>query len=75
MKNTEVSEGQAPGQFAASRGSAIPFENNKGERMQLAPKLTIADLVKMGVKEIRIVKAEDPLPNGWWRDCGESPND
>lgn len=42
--------------------------------MQLAPELTIADLVKMGMKQIRIVKAEEPLPDGWWRDCGESPN-
>lgn len=54
--------------------SQIPFEDNKGNIMQLDGKLTIADLVKMGVKEIRLMPEGSPLPDNWWRDAG-SPND
>lgn len=59
--------------LAAPVGSAIPFEDNKGNVMQLDGKLTIADLVKMGVKEIRLMPEGSPLPDNWWRDAG-SPN-
>lgn len=61
-----------PGSAPCS-GSAIPFEDNKGNVMQLDGKLTIKDLVKMGVKEIRLMPQGSPLPDNWWRDAG-SPN-
>lgn len=48
---------------------SIPFENNKGEQIHFSPELTIEDLVKMGVIGIRLAKVDDPLPEGWWRDC------
>jgi hypothetical protein len=62
-----------PPALAGAPGSAIPFEDNKGNVMQLDGKLTIADLVKMGVKEIRLMPEGSPLPDNWWRNAG-SPN-
>jgi hypothetical protein len=52
----------------------IPFEDNKGNVIRLDENLTIADLVKMGVKDIRLIPEDSPLPDNWWRDAG-SPND
>jgi hypothetical protein len=74
MKSKRASKQRRPGQFAGAHGSAIPFEDNKGNVMQLDGKLTIADLVKMGMKEIRLMPEGSPLPDNWWRDAG-SPND
>lgn len=66
---------QRPAEVAgAAPCSAIPFEDNKGHVMQLDGKLTIADLVKMGVKEIRLMPEGSPLPDNWWRDA-RSPNE
>jgi len=73
MKSKRASKQRRPGQFAGAPGSAIPFEDNKGNVMQLDGKLTIADLVKMGVKDIRLMPEGSPLPDNWWRDAG-SPN-
>ena len=53
--------------------SAIPFEDNKGNVMQLDGKLTIATLVKMGMEEIRLMPEGLPLPDNWWRDAGKDP--
>jgi hypothetical protein len=51
----------------------IPFEDNKGNVIHLDGNLTIADLLKMGVKDIRLIPEDSPLPDNWWRDAG-SPN-
>lgn len=45
----------------------IPFKNNKGRRIKLKASLTIHDLVKMGMEEIRVLPADAPLTDGWWR--------
>jgi len=73
MKSKRATKLKRPGQFAGAPGSAIPFEDNKGNVMQLDGKLTIADLVKMGMKEIRLMPEGSPLHDNWWRDAG-SPN-
>jgi len=73
MKSKRATKLKRPGQFAGAPGSAIPFEDNKGNVMQLDGKLTIADLVKMGIKEIRLMPEGSPLHDNWWRDAG-SPN-
>ena len=73
MKSKRATKLKRPGQFAGAPVSAIPFEDNKGNVMQLDGKLTIADLVKMGMKEIRLMPEGSPLHDNWWRDAG-SPN-
>lgn len=74
MSEPKSIESETPAAVAgAAPGSAILFEDNKGNVMQLDGKLTIADLVKMGVKEIRLMPEGSPLPDNWWRDAG-SPN-
>jgi hypothetical protein len=54
--------------------AAIPFEDNRGNAMQLDGKLTITDLAKLGVKEIRLMPEGSPLPDNWWRDAGSHAN-
>lgn len=49
----------------------VEFENNKGQKLLLPDTLTIADLVRMGFTQFRIMKPEEPLPDNWWRDKGE----
>lgn len=44
----------------------ILFKNNKGHTMRLNPKLTIADLVKMGMKDIKLVPKNKPIRDNWW---------
>jgi hypothetical protein len=51
----------------ATECSAVPFEDNKGNIIKLDSKLTIEDLLKMGVKDIQLLPKGSPLPNNWWR--------
>ena len=44
----------------------IELENNKGERIALPAKLTLAEMVKRGMTP-RITEKDAPLPDGWWR--------
>lgn len=51
------------------RGGAVTtifFQNAQGERMALAPSLTIEDLVQMGITSIRLAREGAPLEPGWW---------
>jgi hypothetical protein len=73
MSKKKASTARRKARSAPPHGSAIPFEDNKGNVMQLDGKLTIKDLVKMGMKEIRLMPEGSPLPDNWWRDAG-SPN-
>jgi hypothetical protein len=49
------------------------FQNNKGEQMELDARLTIPDLLKMGIDQIRLFDDTNPsdLPKGWWINIGE----
>lgn len=49
-------------------GNEIPFVDNKGNTMHLSGSLTVKDLLKMGVKDIRLMPDDAPIPDGWWRD-------
>lgn len=44
------------------------FENNKGQMMELDAKLTIPELLKLGIDQIRLFDETEPsdLPKGWW---------
>lgn len=55
---------------------AIPFRDNKGHVIEFDPRMTIADLVKRGIK-IELVKKDAPLPDGVYRsiDKGAEPLD
>jgi hypothetical protein len=44
----------------------IFFKNNKKHIMGLNKNLKIDDLIKLGVKEIRIVDKENKLEDNWW---------
>lgn len=50
----------------------IPFENNKGARLLIDGDLTVGQLLKAGVKEIKILDLRTPLEDGWWRDVAEN---
>ena len=47
-------------------GQSYTFTNKNGHTMRLNAKLTIADLVKMGMDHIRIVPKTQPLKDGEW---------
>lgn len=53
--------------------SAIPFENKDGHIMRLSGKMTLGELLKMGVVEIHLAKPGTHLRPGEWRDAS-SPN-
>ena len=46
----------------------MEFKNNKGEVIQFSENDTIADLVRLGVIDIALVKQDAPLPDNWYRD-------
>lgn len=74
MSKKKASTARRKARSAPPLGLAIPFEDNKGNVMQLDGKLTIADLVKMGAKEIRLMPEGSPLPDNWWSKLMENPN-
>ena len=45
----------------------VTFKDNKGRRIKLDANLTIKDLVKMGVRDIRLTPVDAPLLDHWWR--------
>lgn len=47
---------------------AIEFKNNKGHTIRLNPKMTLSELVKLGMINIKLVPKEKPSPlkNNWW---------
>lgn len=49
--------------------SAIPFENKDGHIMRLSGKMTLRELLKIGVVEIHLSKPGAPLREGEWRDA------
>lgn len=44
----------------------VKFKNKKGRTLKLNAKLTIEDLVRMGMDNIRIVPKNTPLKDGEW---------
>lgn len=44
----------------------VTFKNKKGHTLKLNAKLTIADLVRMGMDHIRIVSKQKPPNYGEW---------
>lgn len=44
----------------------VTFKNKKGHTLKLNSKLTIEDLVRMGMDHIRIVPKTTPLKDGEW---------
>ena len=46
----------------------IPFMNNKGHTMYLSSSMKLAEFIKMGVINIRIVPRGTPLQDGEWSD-------
>jgi hypothetical protein len=44
----------------------ISFWNNVGDRRDIPEDYTLADLIAMGVTEIRVVKKGSFLPDGWY---------
>lgn len=49
------------------RRHSIPFEDNKGNVTRIPGDVTIVDLVKSGVRHIRLADPSDPLEDGWIR--------
>lgn len=45
---------------------SVPFHNNKGDRILIPKNYTIDDLLRMGVKEIRLERKGSFLPDGWY---------
>ena len=45
----------------------VTFKDNKGRSVKLDANLTIKDLVKMGVRDIRLTPVDAPLLDCWWR--------
>lgn len=45
----------------------IRFVNCKGETISVPASATIEDLVKLGVRDIRLAKPEEPLEPPWYR--------
>ena len=47
------------------RKKYIPFEDCAGRRFELRADLTMEDLVRMGLGDMRFVLREEPLPRGY----------
>lgn len=47
------------------------FTNNKGEQLSFPPEVTLEDLVRAGVRNICLLKPEEPLRDGWYEHTGE----
>ena len=45
----------------------IPFVNNKGEEILLDGDMTLQDMVRLGIKDFRLVEKGTPLPDGWYK--------
>lgn len=51
-----------------SESKLIPFVNSQGNIIELDEKLTIEDLIKLGVVAIRLAPKDEPTPleGNWW---------
>ena len=47
-------------------GEKYTFINNQGQTVELDSSLTIAELVKMGMKNIRLESKDAPPEDNWW---------
>lgn len=50
----------------------LTFKNNKGELMGIEGKMTIKQLVEMGIRDFRFYKDGEPLADNWWINIGQS---
>ncbi len=62
MKKPKVTKNIEP----FDRSNQYPFVNNQGETIYLDGHLTMEDLVKLGVKNIKFERPDKPLVNGWF---------
>jgi len=44
----------------------VKFEDNQGKVIWLDGDLALADLLKRGVKQVRLEQEGQPLADGWW---------
>lgn len=54
-----------------SADKAVVLKNNRGHTMRLDPRMTLKELLKIGMIDLKIVKPETPLPDGWWKSVPE----
>lgn len=46
--------------------NTVTFRNNKGDVIKVEKDATIADLVRMGIKDLRFIKKGTPVEDHWW---------
>lgn len=49
---------------AKKADKAIVFRNNKGHQIRLSPRMTLRELVLLGVTNIHVRPKSEPLPDG-----------
>lgn len=47
----------------------VTLTNNKGQLMKLPGSITLGQLVKMGLRRVRLDPIGSPIPDGFWADA------
>lgn len=58
-----------------SKPKLIAFSDNKGNVLNLNSKMTLEELMKIGVIKIEVVEKGIPLADNWYRDAGDVPKE